>query len=64
MKHSIRVKLALIIMGLMSGLILLICVFNVLFLEKYYMKVKESTLMNNFLAVSRDYIVDYCSFLC
>ncbi len=51
MKHSIRVKLVLIIMALMAGLILFICAFNVLFLNKYYMRMKEEALYETFVAI-------------
>jgi|GEM_PF-4194391 len=36
MKHSIRLKLSIIIMSIVAGLVLFCCLFNALFLEKYY----------------------------
>lgn len=44
MKHSIRLKLSIIIMSLVAGLVVFCCVFNALFLEKYYIRQQQKAL--------------------
>ena len=48
MKHSIRLKLSIIIMSLVAGLVVFCCVFNALFLEKYYIRQQQKALIQAF----------------
>lgn len=48
MKHSIRLKLSIIIMSIVAGLVVFCCVFNALFLEKYYIKQQQKALIQAF----------------
>lgn len=48
MKHSIRLKLSILIMALMAGLVVFGCVFNAVFLEKYYMRQQQKALLQAF----------------
>lgn len=48
MKHSIRVKLSIIIMSIVAGLVLFCCLFNALFLEKYYIRQQQKALVQSF----------------
>ena len=48
MKHSIRLKLSIIIMSIVAGLVLFCCLFNALFLEKYYIRQQQKALVQSF----------------
>lgn len=48
MKHSIRLKLSILIMALMAGLVVFGCVFNAVFLEKYYIRQQQKALLQAF----------------
>lgn len=48
MKHSIRLKLSILIMALMAGLVVFGCIFNAVFLEKYYIRQQQKSLLQAF----------------
>ncbi len=48
MKHSIRLKLSIIIMSLVAGIVVFCCVFNAVFLEKYYIRQQQKALLQAF----------------
>ena len=48
MKHSIRLKLSILIMALMAGLVGFGCVFNAGLMEKYYMRQQQKALLQAF----------------
>ena len=48
MKQSIRLKLSIIIMSIVAGLVLFCCLFNALFLEKYYIRQQQKALVQSF----------------